>query len=100
MRRFLQALSQARDYAVRHPAEAQAIVQKRLNYDNAYVVDIWSHHQFSLSLDFSLLVAMNDEARWLMSNGLTADREVPNWLDYVYLDGLRAVEPTAVNIVH
>jgi len=42
---------------------------------------------------------MEDEARWMMHNGLvTADR-APNFLDFIYTDALKAVKPGAVNIV-
>lgn len=98
--RFLRALSQAREYTVRHPSEAKAIVQKRLNYDASYIASIWPQHRFALSLDFSLLVAMDDEGRWLMANNRMPQRALPNWLEHLYLDALRAVEPAAVNIGH
>jgi NitT/TauT family transport system substrate-binding protein len=60
---------------------------------------VWSQNQFSLSLDQSLVAAMEDEARWMIANGLTSETEVPNFLDYIYMDGLQAVKPEAVNII-
>ncbi len=92
------SLAQAEEYLIRHPTEAKAIVQKRLNLDAAYVETVWSQNQFSLSLDQSLILAMEDEARWMISNNLTAEKTVPNFLDYIYTDGLKAVKPDAVRI--
>lgn len=96
--RFLKSLAEAEDYLVGHPAEAKAIVQKRLNYDDSYIASVWPNHQFSLSLDFSLLVAMNDESHWIISNNLTSEKQVPNFSDYIYLEGLKKVKPESVNI--
>ncbi|MBI4334388.1 MAG: NrtA/SsuA/CpmA family ABC transporter substrate-binding protein [Chloroflexi bacterium] len=97
--RLLQSLTQAEDYLANNPREARAIVQKRLGYDDAYINTIWTEHQFSVSLDQSLIVAMEDEARWMIRNSLTGERTVPNFLEYIYEEGLKAVRPEAVNII-
>ena len=60
---------------------------------------VWSQNQYSLSLDQSLIVAMEDEARWMISNGLTTEKHVPDFLNYIYEDGLRAIKPETVTIV-
>lgn len=96
--RFLQSLAQAEDYLESHPAEAKVIVKEGLNLDASYMETVWSQNQFSLSLDQSLILAMEDEARWMMSNNLTTEKTVPNFLDYIYPDGLKAVKPGAVRI--
>jgi len=98
-RRFLKSLAQAEEYLIRYPAESKAIIQKRLNLDAAYIETVWSQNQFSLSLDQSLIVTMEDEARWMIANGLTSEKTVPNFSDYIYLDSLKAVKPEAVNII-
>ena len=55
------------------------------------------HHSFSL--DQSLITAMEDEARWMIKNNLTTEKQVPDFLNYIYVDGLKAVKPGAVNII-
>jgi NitT/TauT family transport system substrate-binding protein len=96
--RFLRSLHEAEDYLVRRPDEARAIVQECLHYDNEYMATVWPQHEFGLSLDVSLVMAMNDEARWMIDNHLV-DNSVPDFKEYIYLDGLKAVSPEAVNIV-
>ena len=96
--RFLKSLAQAEEYVIRHPAEAKAIMQKKLSVDDSFVESAWSRDQFSLSLDQSLIAAMEDEARWMIKNNLTTEKTVPDFLDYIYTDGLKAVKPEAVNI--
>ncbi len=97
--RFLKSLAQAEDYLASNPAAAKAIVRKRLNYDDVFTETIWSENQFSLSLDQSLITAMEDEARWMIKNNMTRERNVPNFMNHIYEDGLRAVKPEAVNII-
>jgi len=99
IRRFLRSLAQAEEYAISHPSSAKAIVQKRLSADTALVESIWSRDQFTVSLDQSLVVAMEDEARWMIKNKLTAEKEVPFFNDYIYEDALKAIKPEAVNII-
>jgi ABC-type nitrate/sulfonate/bicarbonate transport system substrate-binding protein len=98
VQRFLRSLAQAEDFVARYPAQAKAAVQKRLNYETSYIDAIWAGHSFSLSLDFSLISAMNDEARWMMSNNLSSGQAVPDFLYYIYVDGLKAVNLKSVNI--
>jgi NitT/TauT family transport system substrate-binding protein len=59
---------------------------------------VWSQYSFSLSLDQTLVVVLEDEARWIISNGLTDERSVPNFLNSIYADGLRTVKPDALRI--
>jgi NitT/TauT family transport system substrate-binding protein len=97
--RFLNSLSKAEDYSVNHVANAQAIAQKRLNTTASIISAKWSNHQFSLSLDQSVIVAMHDEAQWLINNHLTNSTTVPNLFNYIYEAGLKSVKPGAVNII-
>jgi len=96
--RFLLSLAKADEYAATHPAEAQAIVQRRLNLDPRYMSTVWQQNQFSLSLDQSLVSAMEDEARWMINNNLTAEKTTPDFTKYIYTKGLEEVKPDAVNI--
>lgn len=98
VQRFLQSLVDAEEYLLTHPDEARTIVQEKLGLEGEYLAGTWSLHEFSLSLDVSLVIALNDEARWLIENGLVAETTVPDFTDYVYLEGLAAVKPEAVNI--
>ena len=96
---ILTSLAQAEEYTVQHPTEAMAILKKRYQYDDAYVARVWKEHQFSLSLDQSLILAMEDEARWMIRNNLTNEKTVPDFGNYIFTDALKAIKPEAVNII-
>jgi NitT/TauT family transport system substrate-binding protein len=97
--KFLRSLLQAEDFAAKHVSEVKAIVKNQLNLSAAYTDEVWSQNQFSLSLDQSLILAMQDEARWLINNNLTNSFSVPNFSDCIYVDGLKSVRPESVNII-
>jgi len=99
VKRFLKSLLEAEDYLVRYPDEAKAIVQKRLNYDGSYISSVWPQHQFTLFLDQTLVVAMKDEAQWMINNKLTGEETLPDFMNYIHVDALKAVKPEAVNII-
>ena len=60
---------------------------------------MWPDYRFFLSLDLSLVMAMTDEARWMIANRLTDAASAPDFMEYVYTDGFQAVRPYAVNII-
>ncbi len=97
--RFLMSLAQAEEYLHAHPSEARAIVQKWLDLDPGYMDTVWQQNQFSLTLDQSLVLAMEDEARWMIRNNLTDATEVPDFRNYLYTDGLDMVKPGSVKII-
>ena len=99
VKRFLESLVQAESYVMNHPGSAKAIIQEKLNYDDAYMDSVWPDYRFSVLLDQSLIAAMEDEARWMISANLTVEKETPDFVNYIYLDGLEAVKPEAVNII-
>jgi NitT/TauT family transport system substrate-binding protein len=97
--RFLRSLAQAEEYIHTHPTESRAIVQNQLNLDAGYMDTVWQQNQFSLTLDQSLVLAMEDEARWMIANNLTNATAVPDFRQYIYTDGMESVRPGSVNII-
>lgn len=97
--RFLKSLVQAEEFTLNHPSQVKEIVKNELNFTDEYVDTVWKQNTFSLSLDQSLLLAMQDEARWLISNNLTNATGISNMQDFIYVDGLKAVKQGVVNII-
>ena len=97
--RFLQSLRQAEMYSVAHPAETRAIIGKRMHYSDATMAAVWPDHQYSLTLDQSLIAAMEDESGWMIQHNLTNATMVPDFRNYLHPEGLREVKPESVNII-
>jgi len=99
VRRILRALVRAEDFVRENPAEAQKIVAGFSGIDIAIVRDIWPDTSFTVLLDQPLILALEDESRWAINSGLTVAEKVPNYLDFIYLDGLKSMKPDAVMIL-
>lgn len=95
---YLKSLVQAEAYLIQNPDQSKSIVQDRLQYDDSYMNAIWADHHFSLTLDHSLIVAMNDEARWMINNQPVPGVQPPDFLAAIYLDAMNTVKPDAVEI--
>jgi NitT/TauT family transport system substrate-binding protein len=98
-RRFLRSLADAEAYADAHPDESKAIVQQRLGLDPGYMATVWRQNRYALSLDQSLVAAMEDEARWMIRSNMTNATTVPDFMQYIDTTALEAVDPSAVRIL-
>jgi NitT/TauT family transport system substrate-binding protein len=99
IRKFLRALVKAEDFVRDNPEVAQKVVSDFSGIDIAILRDTWSNARFTVNLDQSLLLALEDESRWAVNNKLTTTKNIPNYLDYIYFDGLMAIKPEAVKIL-
>ena len=99
IKQFLAALIAAEYFVKQFPEKAKDIITERLDVEEDYVASVWPKNDFTTSLPQSLILAMDDEARWRIANNLTDEILVPNYLDYIYLDGLEALKPEAVTII-
>lgn len=98
--KVLRALVKAEDFVERNPAQAQKSVADFTGLDLAVVKDAWKGADFSVKLDQSLLLALESESEWAIRNGLTGgNKKIPNYLDYIYLDGLSDVKPEGINLL-
>jgi len=96
---FLLALRDASQYAVRDPQNAQAIVISHLNVSEGYLRSVWPQHQYRLTFDQSLLIAMEGEARWMIENNLTTAPSVPDYLGSFSTKSMESADPGAVTII-
>ena len=99
VRQFLSALGDAQKSAEKDPAKLRGVIQERLKLDSDYMDFVETQNTFALSLDQSLITAMEDEARWMIRSQVTTKTETPDFSDNVYTDGLMQLKPEAVNII-
>lgn len=52
-----------------------------------------------VSLDQSVLMGLEDEARWALNMNLVPGRKMPNYLRYLYLDALQQVRPASITVI-
>jgi NitT/TauT family transport system substrate-binding protein len=98
LRRFLKAIEKGQHFIHQHQAAAMDIVQRRLKIERKTLEATWNELQFGLTLDQSVLDALDDEARWALQNRLADAKQIPNYLDYLHTDALLSVKPEAVTV--
>jgi len=101
IKRVLRALLRAEDYAKKEPAKARNIAARTYGADQEEIKKIWGLHNYRVSLDQSLFLLLENMARWEIGLQPPAQRApMPNYLEFLYLDGLKAIRPEAVTIIH
>lgn len=100
IKKILRALIKAEEFVKNNNEQAKKIVTERIGADPLQIEAIWEVLSFDISLKQSLLLTLEDEARWAIETGITDKTEVPNYLDYIYFDALNEVKPETISIVH
>ena len=98
-KRLLNAFIQAGQFVKNNEKEAKEILKNRFSYTPEYIDYYWAGLDFTVTLTQALILAMEDQARWRIENGLTDKTEIPNYLNYIYLDGLLTLNPEAVTVI-
>lgn len=99
VKKMLRALVKAEEFVKQNTAEAQKIVADFSRADLESLRETWADSVFTVTLDQSLVLAMEDESEWAIKNKLTDKTDVPNYLDFIYFEGLQSVKPEAVRIL-
>lgn len=99
LERVFRALAQGETFIKNNRNESLAIVAKWLKLDQAIFKTDWLQSDYGLSFDQSLLILMEDQARWMIKNKLTHHTRVPNYLDYLALEPLAKADPQAVRVI-
>ncbi len=100
IKRIIKSLAKAEEFVTNNREESIDIIASRLKIERESINELWNDYKFRLSLSQSLLVTMEDQARWAIQNNLTDATEVPNYLDHIYIDALLEVRPEVVGIIH
>ena len=99
LKKVLKAVDRAIPFIKQTTNESIAVMTKSLKPGEDLLVSIQDDLVFELSLEHSLLIVLEDEARWAIANKFTDKTKVPNYLGYFYLDAMKAVKPEAVSII-
>ncbi len=97
--RLMKSLLEAEDYIKDNSEEAKEFVKDRFDYESDYMDYSWPKQEFTVVLEQAMLVAMEDQARWRIENGLTDETDVPNFLEFLYLNALEVTAPEAVTVI-
>lgn len=99
LERFSKAMVKTEEFVKANPIETEEFVKQQFNYDPDYIKSAWHKFGVAVGLSQQLLLVLEEQARWRIKNKLTDKTEVPNYLDYIFTDALKAVKPEAVTII-
>jgi len=95
--KVIAALEQAVAYINANEVKAQQILKDRLNLDQAFIKWIWSDYLYDVSLNRSLILSLENEARWAISRGLTSKKVIPDYRKFMNPEPLMVVSPYSVS---
>lgn len=98
-KKVLRALDRAAKFIVQSPEESQEIIAGYSKMNRNLLHELWSIYHFGITLNQALLIDMENRTRWAIRDRLTDKTTVPNYLDYIYMDALEAVNPDALTII-
>jgi NitT/TauT family transport system substrate-binding protein len=99
LKKIVRAVDKAVTFMRENKKESIEILIKNQGFNKDIMETVWDDYVYQISLDNSLLPALEDEARWAIKNKLVGGQTIPNYLDFFYLDALKAVKPEAISIV-
>ena len=98
--KIVKALAQAEAFAIQNEGEAVTIVAQALGSKPEKIAAIWKDVSLKVSLDQSLLLGLEGEANWVLDNKFSDAEKAPVYLDYMYIDALKSVNPVMVSLIH
>ncbi len=99
LRRFFVAIDQAERFIAEHPAESQAVVASQLQLASAFIAAAWPDFSYRLFMDQAVILNFEQQSRWMIANSLISGNAPENYLDFIDVNALEAVKPSAVTII-
>jgi len=98
IKKFLRAIVMANRFIREHPDEARTISAKHIGTDSPLYEREWPDCDFAAKLGQSLILNLEDQARWMINEEIGSTRRPPDFMNFIYTDALKAVRPGAVTI--
>ena len=98
VKKFLMAIVKANRFIAEKPGEALAISSKYIGSDSPLLKKEWPDYNFVVKLDQSLILTLEDQARWMIKNSGGRNKKLPDFLNLIYSSGLKAAQPEMISI--
>ncbi len=96
--KLLRALIRSEEFIEKNSSEAQSIVADYLGVEPEELVEGWSNTEIGIGLDDDLILRLEQIARWVINNDSVEQRDVPNFLEQIYMTALDEISPASVSI--
>ncbi len=99
LEKILRSVDKAAVFIKGNKKQSEEIIVNSFSFDKKVIHEAWDDFVFDISLDQSLLVAWDEIARWAIENKFVDSKELPNYLNFLYMDSLDAVKPASNTVV-
>jgi len=96
---IITALMRATAEIIRDPQSCARELSPRIGMPAEDLIQVWKQTSFDVTLDQSLLLDLEQQARWAMASGLTDRKEIPNFLSGISSQALRSIDPEIVTLI-
>jgi ABC-type nitrate/sulfonate/bicarbonate transport system substrate-binding protein len=98
--RLLRALVKAEDFIRKRPDETSAIIRAShgRKVSPSEIRELLVDYRYELTLEHGMLMGLEDTGRWMVVLAGSGQRPMPNFLNLISADALRAVAPDAVKL--
>ncbi len=98
--RVLRSLLDAEEFVKKHPDKAIKSLSLRLKLNEDIVAKTLSEVELEIKLRQFLLHGLENMSRWVRKNKMVDSTKIPNYLNFIDSDGLKATKPGVVTIIH
>lgn len=99
VRAAVAALAAAADAIRERPKAARGAIARAIGIEPDLLERAFNAGDFGITLDQTLLLSLGDQHRWAAQRGFIAQKEEPNYLDFVRQEALDAALPGANRII-
>jgi len=99
VRKILAALLEGERILTQEPGKAGAAVRNVLDLDKDSVAGILANYDWTIGINQTLVLSLEHVARWAIESGISNTATMPNYLDYIHTEALRALRPEAVTLI-
>lgn len=100
VKKIVRAILKTKQFMHNNKSESIEIIAGLFNLNNVDLTNQWDDFVFNVSLEKTLLVTLEDEGRWMITQNFTQEKKIPNYLRNIYFDALEQEKPEAINIIH
>lgn len=93
---ILRALVQAESFSEKYPEQTKVTIAKALGFSMQDLEKIWPSHEILVELNQSILIEIEDQARFFLAKNGEAGKTIPNFLNYIDTEPLKKVKPDSV----
>lgn len=97
VRKMLRAIARANRFLGASPGEARVALRQHVGTESPSFDKEWGNYHFLTGLDQSLILNMEDQARWMNKKEGKRYR-MPNFVDFIHVESLNSVSPDTVRI--